>query len=143
MTALLCVQPVLIRVLIDLVQTDGDLRVGGRDRRHRRCTLRTVVQQHAWYVARRRRSRRGSPHSLIYRKPSTLTREALALHRGRARLADDRRWAYLEGQFFFFAAMPFQALLSASLLLWLLGAPFLIGLAVLVLNVVVVERLGN
>ena len=87
------------------------------------------------------------PHQLIYRKPSTLTREALSrFTEGElVSLMTADCQAYLEvGQFFFFfAAMPFQALLSASLLLWLLGAPFLIGLAVLVLNVVVVERLGN
>ena len=150
MTALLCVQPVLIRVLIDLVQTDGDLRVGaGAIGGIVACTLLcTVVQQHAWYVCAKAAFETWiALTSLIYRKPSTLTREALSrFTEGElVSLMTADCQAYLEvGQFFFFfAAMPFQALLSASLLLWLLGAPFLIGLAVLVLNVVVVERLGN
>ena len=81
MTALLCVQPVLIRVLIDLVQTDGDLRVGaGAIGGIVACTLLcTVVQQHAWYVCAKAAFETWiALTSLIYRKPSTLTREALS-----------------------------------------------------------------
>jgi ABC-type multidrug transport system fused ATPase/permease subunit len=44
---------------------------------------------------------------------------------------------------FFFAAMPWQALFSAIILFYILGWVFVIGLAILLINVVVVERLGD
>jgi len=142
--------PLLSQVLIGVIESDGSITVGilsvvgmvG-------CVvLSSIAQQHAWFATSTKAVHAWiALTSLIYHKPAHLTRGTLSqFTEGELiNLMTVDCQAFLEvGQFlFFFAAMPWQLVISAAILFWLLGWVFVVGLAILAVNVVIVERLGD
>ena len=108
----------------------------------------SITQQHSWYLAGIAASDCWiAMTSLLFSKPVRLTRGALsAFTEGQLTnlIGPDSSVIFEVGPFFgFFMTMPFQALFSSALLASLLGWVFLIGLAILLVNTYIVERLGK
>lgn len=124
--------------LIIVIETDGALwrgfaAIGGIVL----CVISSsVVQQHAWFATSTKAVHTWiALTSLIYAKPALLTRGTLSQYsEGELiNLVTVDCQAFLEvGQFiFFFAAMPWQAVIAASILFYLLGWVFVVGLLIL------------
>jgi len=150
MTVLNICIPLLILVLINIIATDGELWIGLTSIAGIVCCVisSAIVQQHAWYASSKKAVHSWiALTSLIYSKPALLTRGSLSKYsEGELiNLMTVDTQAFLEvGQFiFFFAAMPWQAVISSIILFVLLGWVFVIGLVILAVNVVIVERLGD
>lgn len=108
----------------------------------------SITQQHSWYLAGVAASDAWiAMTSLLFHKPVRLTRGALsAFTEGQLTnlIGPDSSVIFEVGPFFgFFMTMPFQVLLSCALLASLLGWVFLVGLAILLVNTYIVERLGK
>ena len=85
--------------------------------------------------------------SLIYSKPARLARADLSRFSEGQMVnlisADCQAVIEITPFIFFFAQLPYQLVLSVLLLSWQLGWVFVIGLAMLSLNVVLSDRIGN